>query len=173
MENLENIFEKTLKEAGSYRLREMSRLGKLDELKIGQRNPAYTRDNEVEGNPFLPEELMNFQDLIPNSEWWWISSGTNTHNNKGSTSGEGSFEFRFLLNNYFQFICSYDSYIGFTKIKIGFDNIDVTISDPKEITINKMEEIISLNSDKILIFIKENCKINKFITKQIDHLLGL
>jgi len=71
-----------------------------------------------------------------------------------------------MLNKYFLFICSYDHYIG-------FDDIDVEIFEPKTITINKMEEIISLkDSDKIIIFILESCKLNKFETNQIRKLLG-
>jgi len=65
---MEKISEETPKEANSYRLREISRLGKLCELKIGQKNPAYSRNNVIEGTPVLPKEFDNLQIIIPNSE---------------------------------------------------------------------------------------------------------
>ena len=81
--------------------------GEPPKLNIGQRNPAYSNKDVIEGNPYLPEEFVNLKNLIPDSDWWWLSSGSDLHNTKGSTSGEGSFHIDVL--NFFLGKCILDN----------------------------------------------------------------
>ena len=176
MKTFEDIYEKNQNITKKTHLREMTILGKLRDLNIGQRNPAYSNKDVIEGNPYLPEEFINFKNLIPDSDWWWLSSDSDlhtdlaVHNTKGSTSGEGSFQFRFMLNKYFLFICSYDHYIGFTKIKIGFDDIDIEVSNPKSISVSDMENFLTSKSEDVLNFFLGKCKLDNVKREQIVHL---
>jgi len=159
------LFEKVLEESHPNNLkplREMSKLGRFRDLRVGHRNPAYYGNtNKVEGNPVIPEKFRNLQQIIPDSDWWWISSGSRNHNKKQSSIGTGSFEFRFISTAFFHFVCNYDHLIGFTKIGIGYDDIDTKVEIPNQITIERMEEIVQYNYNEMLSFILEYCILNE------------
>jgi len=168
-----SLFEKVYELTHHQPIREMSRLGKFDDLTLGRPNPAFLGDsNEIEGYPTIPKEFENLQRIIPDSDWWWLSSGSDVHNKKGSTQGVGSFEFRFTSRSFFFFRCIYDPFVGFTKIEIGYDNVDVSISDPKRITIENMEEIVEYRFSEMWNFILKNCNVNGSQRQTINKLLS-
>ena len=154
------------------RLREMARLGKLGTLTLGQPTPAFAgKNNIIEGYPIIPEAFKKLKEIIPESDWWWISSGTSTHNQQGRTQGVGSFEFRFTSKSYFYFKCSYDPMIGFTKIKIGYDDLDTDVTNPNQITIEEIETIINYDYEKMLNFLLDSCDLNDVQKENVKNTL--
>jgi len=174
---LNKDFEEILRESNSKNylrpLREMSVLGKFRDLRVGRSNPAFSgKSHKIEGNPVIPKEFMNLQNVIPDSDWWWIS-GSKIHNKKQSSIGTGSFEFRFTSTSFFHFRCSYDHLIGFTKIEISYDDIDTKVEKPEQITIERMEEIVRYNYDEMWNFILESCILNEYQKLNIRNSLSL
>jgi len=169
------LFEEVIKESKLkgllIPLREMSRLGKFGELSVGEKNSAFYADSdEIESNPIIPQEFENLQKIIPESDWWWISSGFDSHNEKKSTQGTGSFEFRFTSKSFFHFICKYDPFVGFTKIEFSYDDIDVKVKNPNLITIKKMEEIVQYNYSEMWNFALVNCDLDEFKKQRIQKI---
>jgi hypothetical protein len=168
------LFEEVLKQSGTVRLREMAMLGKLRDLEPGKETDAYETSDSGEkifvGHPVIPKCFANLKNLIPDSNWWWINSGSNQHNIKGSTAGAGSFQFDFFIRDYFHISGYYDPMIGFTKININYDDVFAEIKNPISIRVEDLENFISSNLNGVLSFILQNFKLSE---KQVRSTLRL
>jgi len=128
----------------SRRLHEMFWLGKLGELSLGEPQPAYRAEgHEIAGHPVIPAIFSNIKKLVPDSDWCW--------------SPLGHFGLSFTSKSFFFFWTYYDPAIGFTKIRIGYDDIDAEVIEPKKTTIEKFEEIINYGYEDMLNFWKKDC----------------
>ena len=172
----ERLFEEILRKSKFSRLKEMARLGKLGDLDPGKAAPAYEKSKDgkkdiLVGNPVIPECFKRLKELIPDSYWWWITSGSNLHNSKGSTAGLGSFQFRFMIMEYFLINGYYDPLIGFKRIRIGYDDIDTEVEDPSSITIEDIEDFVSSDLEGVINFILEKCRLNEKQLRNTSNLM--
>jgi hypothetical protein len=172
--NKKKLYEEILKKAGSKKLG-IAKLGKLGDLHPGEETPAYEKSEDgksdiLMGNPVFPGCFKKLKELIPDSDWWWLTSGYCSRNNNGSTAGSGGFQFSFMVVDYFLVNGYYDPLAGFTKIKIGYDDVDTEIKKPLSVTIKDIEDFVSSDFEGVVNFIVEKFRLNR---KQLRSTLNL
>jgi len=173
--NKKELFEGILKKSESCRLRWIAKLGKLGNLQPGEITPVYEKSEDgksdiLMGSPVLPGCFMKLKELIPDSDWWWLTSGYRSRDYKGSTDGSGGFQFQFMVKDYFLVYGYYDPLAGFTKIRIGYDDVDTEIKDPSSVTVKDIEDFVSSNIKGVINFIVEKCRLKG---KQLRSSLNL
>jgi len=173
--NKKKLFEEILKKAESNRLRWIGKLGKLGDLHPGEENPAYGKSEDgksdiLMGNPVFPGCFMKLKELIPDSDWWWLTSGYRSRNKKSSTADSGGFQFSVMVVDYFLVCGYYDPLAGFTMIRIGYDDVDTEIKKPLSVTVKDIEDFVSSDFEGVVNFIVERCGLKG---KQLRSTLNL
>jgi hypothetical protein len=158
-------------------LREMAKLGHLKSLHIDTLIPAYSGNTKtVEGYTKIPKEFEKLQAKdINDSIWWWVSSCPENdrilHNNQGSNLGLGHFQFTIESESFFHFYCLYDPIIGFTLIRITYDDFNCEVLDPKAVTVDSFVKLLRSNYFEVLSYMRNNCKLNKAEKQKIEKIL--
>jgi hypothetical protein len=173
--NKKKPFKEILKKAESNRLRWIAKLGRLGDLHPGEETPAYGKSEDgksdiLMGNPVIPGCFKKLKELIPDSDWWWLTSGYCSRSYKGSTADSGGFQFSFMVVDYFLVCAYYDPLAGFTKIKIGYDDVDTEIKEPLSVTVKDIEDFVSSDFESVVKFIVEKCRLNR---EQLKSTLNL